>query len=517
VSVPSLGRRASGILLHPTCLPGPHGSGDLGREARAFVDFLAGAGQSWWQMLPIGPPGYGESPYSSQSAFAGSPMLVSLEELADEGLLDRHALELEAPLAPDRIDYHAMEAHRLKHLRAAFSVFQARAEAEPAFREFCKANAAWLDDYALFRAIKLAHRGAVQWTRWEPGFRRRDPDVLNHARKEFAHSIAFEKFLQYEFDKQWQSLRAYATQRGVGLIGDIPIFVAHDSADVWQAPEGFFLGEDGEPTVIAGVPPDYFSATGQRWGNPLYRWKRMRKSGYGWWIERLKMTLSRFDAIRIDHFIGFQRYWRIPASEPTAVGGRWMKGPGAHFFRTVKKALGTLPLIAEDLGAVTPAVFALRDRFGLPGVKILQFAFGTDPYAYTFLPHNYPRRAVVYTGTHDNDTTAGWFHDKGGGWSTRSPEQTEVERQTTLRYLGTRGEEIHWEMIQAALASVANIAILPLQDVLGLGTEARMNRPGNATGNWVWRFKADMLTAAQADRLSLLTRTYERNPENRER
>jgi 4-alpha-glucanotransferase len=290
----------------------------------------------------------------------------------------------------------------------------------------------------------------------------------------------------------------------------VPIFVAHDSADVWQSPEAFRLDEAGEPTVVAGCPPDYFSATGQRWGNPLYRWRRMRDSGYAWWIERVRVTLRRFDAVRLDHFIGFQRYWEIPATEPTAVRGRWMKGPGADFFDALRRALGHLPLIAEDLGEVTPAVYALRDRLRLPGIRILQFAFGNDRSASSFLPHNYPRRAVVYTGTHDNDTVVGWFHDRGGGDSTRTADEAARERETALRYLGTTGGEINWDMIRAALASVASLALFPLQDVLGLGSDARMNRPGQADGNWTWRFEENALSSAVAERLASLTRTYGR-------
>lgn len=508
MNVPTLRERASGVLLHPTSLPGPDGSGDLG-GGRGFVDFLARAGQRWWQMLPVGPPGYGESPYSAQSAFAGSPWLISLDGLADDGLLDREALAAARPLPGGRTDYPTMEAHRSAHLHRAFQAFAAGTSEQVAFDVFCQRNAVWLDDFALFRALKRAH-GGVQWTLWERGVRHRDPDALAKARTELERDVGFEKFLQFELDKQWHALRMYAAARGIGLIGDIPIFVSHDSADVWQDQGAFFLDDEGEPTVIAGVPPDYFSRTGQRWGNPLYRWRRMKKDGYAWWLARLRSVLHRFDAVRLDHFIGFQRYWRIPAAEPTAVAGRWMKGPGAHFFHTVKQALGDLPLIAEDLGEVTPAVFALRDRFRLPGTKILQFAFGDDPSAPTFLPHNFPRRAVVYTGTHDNDTTVGWFHEAGGGDSTRSLAQTEQERAASLRYLGTTGEEIHWDMIRLALASVANLCIFPLQDVLGLGTEARMNWPGKESGNWTWRFSSDALTPAHAERLASLTRTYGR-------
>ena len=508
MNVPDLCTRSSGLLLHPTSLPGPHGSGDLGKEARAFVDFLAASGQRWWQMLPVGPPGYGESPYSAQSAFAGSPLLVSLDLLGDAGLLTAEERRPRAPLRIDRVDLSPMTAHRTSRLRAAFARWRSRGEDE-AYAAFVARTAGWLEDFALYRALKKAHRD-VQWTLWEPDVQRRDPRALEAARRELADDVALEKFAQFVFDAQWAALRAYARERGIGLIGDIPIFVAHDSADVWQNPDAFFLDEEGAPTVVAGVPPDYFSATGQRWGNPLYRWKRLKKHGYGFWADRLRTMLHRFDVIRIDHFIGFQRYWRVPASEPTAVGGRWMKGPGADFFRTMKRTLGELPLIAEDLGEATPAVFALRDRFRLPGIKILQFAFGNDPYAHTFLPHNFPRNAVVYTGTHDNDTTKGWFHDQGGGWSTRSPAQTEAERDAARRYLGTKGEEIHWDFIRLALASVANLAVFPVQDVLGLGSEARMNRPGKEAGNWLWRLEPGALTPSHAERLAMLTRTYGR-------
>jgi 4-alpha-glucanotransferase len=497
--------------LHPTSLPGRHGSGDLGHEARAFVDFLAAARQRWWQMLPVGPPGYGESPYSAQSAFAGNPMLVDLEALAGRGWLDASELAPRTPLATDRIDYAPAEEHRTRLLRVAFARWRAAGEAGDlgSFRAFVDRSAAWLEDFALFRALKREH-GGVQWTRWQPELRRREPAAMAAARARCADEIAFERFVQYAFDAQWRELRAYASARGVALIGDIPIFVAHDSADVWAHPDTFDLDADGELVAVAGVPPDYFSASGQRWGNPLYRWKRMRRDRYGWWADRLRTTLERFDAIRIDHFIGFQRYWRIPASEPTAVRGLWMKGPGADFFEAMKATLGALPIIAEDLGAVTPAVFALRDRFGFPGIKILQFAFGSDPYAYTFLPYNFDRRAVVFTGTHDNDTTVGWFNDQGGGWSTRTPAETDAERAAVLAYLGTTGDEIHWDMIRLAFASVANLAVAPVQDVLGLGSEARMNRPGNATGNWVWRLPPGALDAVHAERLAMMTTTYGR-------
>jgi 4-alpha-glucanotransferase len=511
--VPTLRMRASGVLMHLSSLPGRHGCGDMGIEARAFVDFLARASQRWWQMLPIGPPGFGESPYSAQSAFAGNPFFVSLDDLAQAGLADASTLEPPFPMAEGRVDPAPMEAHRMRVLRAAFERWLAAGD-DPAYERFCALESGWLEEFALFRALKRAH-GGVQWTRWARDVRLRDSRALADARRELARDVAFEKFVQFVFAAQWAHLRAYAAARGVGLIGDIPLVVAHDSADVWQHPSLFFLDAEGEPTAVAGVPPDYFSATGQRWGNPLYRWRRMKKRGYAWWIERLRVMLRRFDAIRIDHFIGFLRYWRIPADCPTAIDGRWMKGPGADFFSATNAALGALPLIAEDLGAATPAVFALRDRFGFPGIKILQFAFGKDPFAYTFLPHNYVRNAVVFTGTHDNDTTVGWFRDQGGGWSTRSSAESESERDQAMRYLGTDGSEIHWDMIRAAFASVANLAIVPLQDILGLDSSARMNRPGTGGSNWTWRVEPSALTPAIALRLSTLAHTYGRTREAR--
>jgi 4-alpha-glucanotransferase len=515
VTVPSLGDRASGLLLHPTSLPGPHGCGELGGEARAFVDFLASAGQRWWQMLPVGPPGYGESPYAAQSAFAGSAMLVSLDELVKDGLLSAREATADASLPDAAIDPGPTAAHRGRALDRAFASWEKGHGDRVAHDAFARQNEPWLPDYALFRALKRAH-GEVQWSRWEPPLRRRDPSALAAAREKHARAIAFESFVQYLFERQWRALRLYAAERGVGLIGDVPIFVAHDSADVWQHPELFFLDDAGEPTVVAGCPPDYFSRTGQRWGNPLYRWKRLRSTAYAWWVARFRTTLARFDVVRLDHFIGFQRYWRIPASCPTAVDGKWMKGPSTHFFRTLEASLGRVPLIAEDLGATTPAVFALRDRFRLPGIKILQFAFGDDPNAATFLPFNYPRRAVVYTGTHDNDTMAGWFHDGGDGSSSRTLAQTETERAAALAYLGREAGEagenrdIHWQMIRAALASVAELSVFPVQDVLGLRSEARMNRPGTNRGNWTWRMAPGALTAAHAERLRTMTQTYGR-------
>jgi 4-alpha-glucanotransferase len=497
--LPKLSDRASGVLLHPTSLPDGGSGGDLGHAAYRFVDFLAAAGQSWWQMLPIGPVGYGNSPYSALSAFAGSPGLVSIDRLVDDGLLP------------------ARDRHRPRdlQLQAAFAAF--RAGGGHADHDAFVAHArAWLEDFALYDAIKHAH-GGVQWTRWPAGVRDRDPGALADARTTLADGIAFARFVQWRFDRDWRELRSYAHARGVALIGDIPIFMAHDSADVWRDREQYTLGRAGEAVQVAGVPPDYFSSTGQRWGNPLYRWARMRRTGYAWWIERFRATLAAFDVVRLDHFIGFCRYWMIPGAEPTAVRGRWRPGPGAHFFTALRDALGgELPLIAEDLGVVTPEVRGLRDQFGLPGIKIFQFAFGTDPNAEDFLPHNYTRNAVVYTGTHDNDTVVGWFNDPGSG--TRSAEQTEIERRNVLRYLGheqathmhAHAKDVHWQMIRAVLASVANVAILPAQDLLGLGSEARMNSPGTAEGNWAFRLAPGALSDAIATRLRGLCETYGR-------
>jgi 4-alpha-glucanotransferase len=503
-----LDERASGILLHMSSLPGRHGIGDAGPGAREFVDFLSKGKQRWWQMLPVGPPGYRDSPYAAESAFAGNPLFVSLEDLAADGLLDREEVSRGGPVRTDRVDYDATRVHRLRLLSLAFDRWRTSGN-DAAYDRFVAWSAPWLEDFALFRALKRAH-GGVQWTRWAPALKTRERGALEAARRAHAREIELEKFIQYRFFTQWAALRGYANKRGVGLIGDLPIMMAHDSADIWQRPDLFFLDDEGEPTAVAGVPPDYFSSTGQRWGNPLYRWKRMRKDGYAWWTDRLRMMMHRFDAIRIDHFIGFQRYWRIPADLPTAIGGRWMRGPRAPFFTAMKKALGDLPLIAEDLGAATPAVFALRDRFRFPGIKVLQFAFGNDVHADSFLPHNYPRRAVVYTGTHDNDTVVGWFQDQGGAASTRTPAETEAEREHALRYLGSTGKDIHWDMIRAAYASVASLAVIPMQDVLGLGSEARMNQPATEIGNWTWRVPEGAWTPALADRLSLFARTYGR-------
>ena len=498
-------------MLHLTSLPGPHGNGDLGGEAREFADFLAAAEQSYWQMLPVGPCGYGNSPYSAQSAFAGNPLLIALSPLVQAGLLPAAALSGAPRFAAERVDYAAAERFRTACLRRAFEA----GRSDPQLAAFRERERSWLEDYALFRALKSQH-GEREWTQWQPEYRDRVPAALARAGRELADEVAFRAFEQWLFDVQWRELRGHCHAQGVSLIGDIPIFVAHDSADVWQHRELFHLDATGLPSLVSGVPPDYFSATGQRWGNPLYRWDVLRDTGYTFWVERMRSMLERFDVIRLDHFIGFERYWEIPASESTAVNGRWRPGPSADLFLTLAEKLGGLPLIAEDLGAITPEVKALRDRFELPGIRILQFAFGTDQSAPDFLPHNYPRRAVVYTGTHDNDTVQGWFsaHDElreGQESSTRTLEQIEKERAAVLAYLGVAdGANIHWDMIRMCMLSVADTALFPLQDVLGLGSEARMNRPGKASGNWEWRCAEGAASAEVAERLAELTRRYER-------
>lgn len=506
-----LNRRASGVLLHITSLPGPHGNGDLGSEAHRFVDWLKQAEQSYWQMLPVGPCGNGNSPYSAQSAFAGNPLLIGLLPLVERGWLKPAELE-EGKLASERVDYPASERFRARCLRMAFE----RGRSALDLRSFRERNRSWLEDYALFRAIKRA-QGESEWTAWPAELRDRDPKALAKAQRELADEVDYRCFEQYLFDEQWSALRGHAHASGVSLVGDIPIFLAHDSADVWQHRELFHLDEQGQATVVSGVPPDYFSETGQRWGNPLYRWDALKENGYRFWIDRIRAMLTRFDVIRLDHFIGFQRYWEIPGGERTAVNGRWCDGPGSALFRALANELGTLPLIAEDLGAVTPEVKALRDEFSLPGMRILQFAFGTDASAKDFLPHNYPRGTVVYTGTHDNDTIVGWFEAreelaaKPGQAGPRSPEQVRIEQRETLRYLGAAdGGNIHWDMIRLCLMSVADTAIFPLQDLLGLGSEARMNRPGQAAGNWEWRVNAGATSSELAARVANLTRCYER-------
>jgi len=494
--------RSSGILLHPTSLPGRFGIGDLGPESRRFADFLAAAGQKLWQVLPLGPTGFGDSPYQCFSARAGNPLLISVEGLVEKGWLDASALASAPAFPEDRVDFEQVIPWKTALLESA-------PRNPPGFETFCETNAHWLDDFALFMALKEAHQG-VAWTQWEPGARDRDPKALAKWREQLEGRIESQKFLQFAFFEQWRELREYCRARGVRIMGDLPIYVAHDSADVWANPQFFQLDKLGNSTVVAGVPPDYFSQTGQLWGNPIYRWDVLANDGYRWWLDRFRATLKIVDMIRLDHFRGFEAYWEIPASEATAVHGRWVKGPGAALFHAAQAALGELPLVAENLGVITPEVEAIRHELGFPGMSVLQFAFGTDSQAPTFRPHNYPREVVAYSGTHDTDTTMGWWSSEGHGESTRSDDDIRREREFAMRYLNTDGREIHWVLIRTLLASVADTVLFPLQDVLGLGSEARMNLPATLGGNWRWRYREGALKAELAQRLRELTQLYER-------
>jgi 4-alpha-glucanotransferase len=502
--------RSSGILLHPTSLAGRFGIGDLGPQARSFVDFLAAAGQTLWQVLPLGPTGFGDSPYQCFSAFAGNPLLISPQRLVEQGWLDPSALENAPPFPENEVDFACVISWKTALLELSAREFFQRASVNDRARleAFCAA-AGWLDDFALFMALKQHHHGAM-WTRWDPSLRRRDSEALARWRERLAEPIAIQRFLQFVFFLQWRELRQYAQSSGVRIMGDLPIYVAHDSADVWANPQYFQLDDEGNPTVVAGVPPDYFSATGQLWGNPIYRWDALARDGYGWWLERLRTALATVDMIRLDHFRGFEAYWEVPAAEPTAVKGRWVKGPGVALFQAAQAALGELPLVAENLGVITAEVEAIRNEFGFPGMAILQFAFGNDPQAPTFRPHNYSRELVAYTGTHDCDTTAGWWSSTGRGESTRSEDDIRAEREFAKEYLNTDGREIHWVFIRALLASVADTVLIPLQDVLGLGTEARMNQPATIGGNWRWRYSEEMLSPEIAQRLRELAALYDR-------
>ena len=491
--------RASGILLHPTSLPGPHGSGDLGEAARHFVEWLVAAGQKLWQILPLGGIGSGNSPYMSSSAFAGNVLLIDLAELQQRGWLTSNDLRPDPGFDAHRIRFDLVVRWRMERLQQAAANFTATAS--PAqlqdFQDFCALHALWLHDYALFMTLADANGWAL-WSSWDPALARRDESALRAASSSFASGVLFWQFCQWCFFRQWKKLRAYANERGVHVVGDAPIFVAYQSADVWARQELFELDAQGLPQVVAGVPPDYFSATGQRWGNPLYRWDAHRLEGYAWWTERVRRIFELVDIVRIDHFRGFAGYWEIPASEPTAIVGRWLPGPGADLFTAIEAALGKLPIIAEDLGVITREVDQLRRRFDLPGMRVLHFAFGGGN-DNAYLPHNYESDTVVYGGTHDNNTTLGW-------WASAS----EAERAHARDYLPTDGHEIHWDLIRAACASVADTAIHPLQDVLGLGAEHRMNLPGSGTGNWEWRFTWNQLQPEHAKRLRHLGELYRR-------
>ncbi len=498
--------RASGILVHPTSFPGRFGIGDLGPGAIQMLDFLVAAKQKLWQVLPLGPTGYGNSPYASLSAFAGNSLLISPERLLEEHLLVPADLEGAPPFDPDQVDYDAVAPWKASLLRASFAHFQQldNSSLRTEFDAFCVAQQAWLDNFALFMALKAAHDGAA-WVAWDAPYARRDPEALAEASRQLAPEIAFQRYVQFIFQRQWTALRQVARERDIAIIGDVAIFVAHDSADVWAHPELFSLDETGNSTMVSGVPPDYFSPTGQRWGNPLYRWDVLAESGYAWWIERVRRALELEDIIRLDHFRGFLAYWEIPASSETAIEGHWVPGPGEALFTALRQALGDVPIIAEDLGQITPDVDELRHKLDLPGMRILQFAFGSDAQNH-HLPHNYDRNAVVYTGTHDNDTTRGWAETLAG-------DERSYERAYALRYLVCESyepEAVVWAMIRTALSTVANMSILPLQDVLGLGSAARMNYPSRPDGNWAWRCDERMLTAERAARLAEMVALYRR-------
>ncbi|MGI8541363.1 MAG: 4-alpha-glucanotransferase [Rubrobacteraceae bacterium] len=482
--------RSSGVLLHPTSLPGAYGIGELGSEALSFVDFLENAGQSLWQILPLNPTDDGGSPYSSPSAFAGNPLLASTERLAKDGLVEEPQPEKDG-----LVNFASIVPKKMERLRMACS----RWKPDEEFDEFREENRFWLDDYALFMAIK----GKLEkpWNLWSKELATRRPDALKKARRELETDIFFHEFAQFRFLEDWRRVRKAANEAGISIIGDIPIFISHDSADVWSNRELFFLESDGSPSVVAGVPPDYFSETGQLWGNPLYRWERMREDGYAWWKSRIKHALSLCDALRLDHFRGFEAYWEVPADEETAVNGRWAEGPGEKLFAALRGSLGELPLIAEDLGDISPEVVKLRKDLGFPGMKVLQFGF-SDPGNH-FLPHNYEgANWVAYTGTHDNDTTAGWWRNAGEG------ERSLARRYLGKEYLGAG------DFIQLAYSSTARWAVVPMQDLLGLGAEARMNTPGTVEGNWRWRMEENAFDSSLAARMRGMAEVYGRTVEN---
>jgi len=503
--------RSSGILLHPTSLPGAYGIGELGAEAHAFADFLRDAGQHIWQVLPLGPTGYGDSPYQCFSAFAGNPLLISMDGLVEHGYLHPRDVADKPAFPTEQVDFGAVIAWKLPLLRKAFASFQRDAAGDrEEYAGFCRRHASWLDEFALFMALKDAH-DSVSWTEWEPELALREPAALARARNELREEIECNKFVQFEFERQWRELKAHCARNDIRLMGDLPIYVALDSADVWANRELFELSDDGAPRVVAGVPPDYFSATGQLWGNPIYCWEEHAKTGYAWWIARFRRALEVLDMIRLDHLRGFEAYYEIPAGEVTAINGAWVKGPGAAFFAALKGALGELPIVAENLGVITPEVEALRKQFDFPGMAILQFAFGNDPQAPDFKPHNYSHHLVAYTGTHDNDTVVGWWNGRAGAGSIRTREDVEKEMAFARRYLNTDGSDINWVMIRTLMASVANAVLFPLQDVLSAGSEGRMNLPGTPSGNWRWRFRAGSLTTEIAARLKEWATTYERS------
>jgi len=496
--------RRSGILLHISSLPSPYGVGDLGPSAFAFADFLADTGQSLWQILPLGPTdqAWGNSPYSSISAFAGNHLFLSPDVLCREGLLDQDEARSLALPCKSRIDYSSVIRNKERLIDFCLPRWKA-ARRGPEYERFCVTNSVWLDDFALFVAMKRS-LGGLDWGKWPARLKAREGSSLARARIDLAADIEREKFSQFMFAKQWHSFRRYCNAKGICIVGDIPMYVSYDSADAWSNPSMFKLGPDGAPLGVAGVPPDFFSETGQLWGNPVYRWEALKAAGYSWWVARMTHALQQCDMVRIDHFRGFAAFWEVPAGEPTAVNGEWVKGPGEDFFEAMRRHFPELPIIAEDLGVITPDVRAIMKRFGLPGMKVLLFAFGSDDPKQPYLPHNYESNCVVYTGTHDNNTVMGWFENEA------APE----EKVRLLKYLGCDGRSgLHWELIRSAMMSVADLAVFPMQDVLGLGQESRMNLPSVANGNWSWRLGPDQIAPAVAARLLEFTQTYgRRNP-----
>lgn len=493
--------RASGVLMHISSLPGSPGIGDFGSASRTFVDWLHKAGQLYWQTLPFGPTGYGDSPYAATSAFAGNPLFISPEQLISDGLLPETGFEPFTGGSPDSVDYQKVNAWKSNILEDAFSTFQESGTVaqKDAFAQFCKEEAAWLDDYSLFITLKEAH-DLKPWWEWAEQYKLRSATALKSFKKKQAQRIQFHQFVQWVFYKQWFSVKTYANEKGIQIIGDLPIFVARDSCDAWASPELFYFDKDANPVVVAGVPPDYFSPTGQLWGNPIYRWELMAVQGYQWWIDRFKALFKLVDVVRIDHFRGFDAYWAVPYGEETAVNGSWQPAPGMALFDAVTKALGNVPIIAEDLGFITQSVLDLRDKFDFPGMKILQFSFATDEKGkHIYLPHLFESNSVSYSGTHDNDTSLGWF--KYGA----TPE----ERATALEYMHSDGSRFAWDLVKLTWRTYSDTALAPMQDLLELDTEHRMNMPGSTYGNWAWRCLSQQLSDDLAERLHELTeKTY---------
>lgn len=496
--------RSAGVLLHPTSLPGRYGIGDLGNEAYNFINFLEAAGQKLWQVFPLGPTGYGDSPYQCFSAFAGSPLLISPQKLAEENLLTKDDLENIPHFNPSIIDFGPLINYKKSLLKKAYAHFKKKQDLRiiAGLSDFEEKNSDWLEDYSLFMSVKEAHNGD-QWSKWEPGIKLRKPEAMKEWKEKIQDSIMYEKFVQYIFFKQWFELKDYAASKGIKIIGDLPIFIAYDSADLWANRHLFSVDADGNLESVAGVPPDYFSATGQLWGNPLYKWHEMEQDDFLWWRKRISSLLKLVDIIRIDHFRGFDAYWEIPASAPTAETGKWVKAPGDKFFTTVQKYLGDVPIIAEDLGIITKGVERLRDNFNFPGIKILQFAFGKEMEK-KFLPHNYIANCVVHTGSHDNDTTRGYFE--------RVKDDGTDIYEFTKQYLNYNGDDICTELIRLAYSSVANIVVIPMQDILNLDNDARMNYPGRLGGNWSWRFTWQQVPHGLAEVYRGMAEIYERPP-----